>query len=44
MPSDRIWPTLAKVANLIGIVWALLALGVLGYFLSLGIQVIRHGG
>lgn len=44
MPSNGIWPTLAKVANLIGLVWALVALGVLGYFLSLGIQLIRHGG
>lgn len=44
MPSNGIWPTLAKVANLIGIVWALVALGVLGYFLSLGIQLVRHGG
>jgi hypothetical protein len=44
MPSSGIWPTLGKVANVIGIVWALVALGVLGYFASLGIQVVRHGG
>ncbi len=44
MPSDRIWPTLAKVANLIGIVWAVAALSVLGYFLILGIQLVRRGG
>lgn len=44
MPSDRIWPTLAKVANFIGIVWALAGLGVLGYFVSLGIQLVRRGG
>jgi len=44
MPSDRIWRTLGKAANLIGIVWALAALGVLGYFLSLGIQLLRRGG
>ena len=28
MPSDGIWPTLAKVANAIGGIWALAALGV----------------
>jgi hypothetical protein len=44
MPSNGIWPTLAKVANVIGIVWALVALALLGYFASLGIQVVRHGG
>lgn len=44
MPSDRMWPMLAKVANIIGIVWALAALGLLGYFASLGIQIVRHGG
>ncbi len=44
MPSDQIWRTLGKVANVIGIVWALAALGFLAYFLSLGIQVVRHGG
>ncbi len=44
MPSDRIWPTLVKVANVIGLVWGLAALGMLGYYLSLGIQVVRHGG
>jgi hypothetical protein len=31
MPSDGIWRTLAKVANLIGILWALAAVGLLGY-------------
>jgi hypothetical protein len=44
MSSNGVWPTLAKVANLIGIVWAVAALSVLGYFLSLGIRLIRHGG
>ena len=44
MPSGGIWPTLAKVANAIGVIWALAALGVLGYFANLGIQVLRHGG
>ena len=32
MPSHGIWPTLGKIANVIGIVWALVALGVLGYY------------
>jgi hypothetical protein len=44
MPSDGIWPTLAKVASAIGVIWALAALGVLGYFAILGIEVLRHGG
>ena len=44
MPSDGIWPTLAKVANAIGVVWALAAFGLLGYFASLGLQVLHHGG
>ena len=44
MSSDGTWQILAKVANAIGVLWALAALGVLGYFASLGIQVLRHGG
>jgi hypothetical protein len=44
MPFDGIWPTLAKVANAIGVIWVLMALGVLGYFANLGIQVLQHGG
>jgi hypothetical protein len=44
MPSDRIWRGLEQFANVIGIVGALVALGVIGYFASLGIQAMRHGG
>jgi hypothetical protein len=44
MPSDGTWRTLTKVANVIGVVWALAALGLLGYFASLGVQILRHGG
>jgi hypothetical protein len=44
MPSDQVWRILGKVANVIGIVWVLAALGFLGYFVSLGLQVVRHGG
>jgi hypothetical protein len=44
MPSDGTWQILAKVANAIGVIWALAALGVLGYFANLGIQALRHGG
>ena len=44
MPSDRIWRGLERLANVIGIVGALVALGVIGYFVSLGVQVVRHGG
>ncbi|HEY7651175.1 MAG TPA: hypothetical protein VIG07_00030 [Methylomirabilota bacterium] len=44
MPSDGIWRGLERVANIIGIVGALVALGVIGYFASLGIQLVRHGG
>ena len=44
MPSSGIWRALALVANVIGIVGALAALGLVGYFASLGIQLVRHGG
>ena len=44
MPSHGIWPILGKIANVIGIVWALVALGVLGYFVSLSIPLVRGGG
>ncbi|MGH7314824.1 MAG: hypothetical protein ACREJS_01055 [Candidatus Rokuibacteriota bacterium] len=43
MPSDRIWRSLERLANIIGIVAALAALGILGYFATLGIQLMRHG-
>jgi hypothetical protein len=44
MPADGIWRTLGRVANVIGIIVAVAALGLLGYLASLGIQVLRHGG
>ena len=44
MPADRIWRTLERLAKVIGIVGALVALGLVGYFASLGIQLLRHGG
>lgn len=42
MPSDRAWRGLERLANLIGIVAALAALGLVGYFASLGILLVRH--
>ena len=44
MPADGIWRTLGRLANVIEIVGALVALGLVGYFASLGIQIVRHGG
>lgn len=44
MANDARWRAAARVANVIGIVVALGALGLLGYFASLGIQVMRVGG
>jgi hypothetical protein len=44
MAADGIWRTLGRLANVIGIVGALVALGLVGYFASLGIQLLRHGG
>ena len=44
MPADGIWRTLGRVANVIGIIMAVAALGLIGYLASLGIQVLRHGG
>ena len=41
MPSD--WRGLVRFTNIIWVVWLLLALGVLGYFAGLGIQILRHG-
>lgn len=43
MPLDGMWRTLERLANVIGIVGALVALGLVGYFASLGIQLVRHG-
>ena len=44
MPSGGLWRILGRVANIIGIIVALVALGLVGYFASLGIQLMRHGG
>ncbi len=41
MPSDR--RGLVRFANIVWVVWLLLILGILGYFASLGIQILRHG-
>jgi ABC-type uncharacterized transport system substrate-binding protein len=41
MPSD--WRGLVRFTSIIWVVWLLLALGVLGYFASLGLQILRHG-
>jgi hypothetical protein len=42
MPSD--WRGLVRFTNIVWAVWLLLTLVVLGYFASLGIQALRHGG
>ena len=44
MPTDGIWRAVARVANVIGIIVALAALGLVGYFATLGLQLMRHGG
>lgn len=44
MATDARWRAAARVANLVGIVVALGALVLLGYFASLGIQVMRASG
>ena len=44
MPLDGIWRTLGRVANIIGIIGALVALGLVGYFASLGLQLMRPSG
>jgi hypothetical protein len=44
MPTDGLWRIVAQIANLIGVVAALVALGLVGYFASLGLQLVRHGG
>lgn len=43
MPPDRIQRVLVRLANILGVVWLLVALGVLGYFVSLGLQLVRQG-
>ena len=44
MAGAPIWTILRRVAGVIGAVVALVALGLVGYFASLGIQLARHGG
>ena len=44
MSTDGIWRTLGRLANVIGIVGALVALGLIGYFANLGFRLVRHGG
>jgi hypothetical protein len=44
MSASGIWRALGLVANVIGIIVAVAALGLIGYLASLGIQVLRHGG
>ncbi|MGH7400672.1 MAG: hypothetical protein ACRELW_24370, partial [Candidatus Rokuibacteriota bacterium] len=41
MPSERIWRSLERFANVIGILVVLAALGRLSYFASLGIHLVR---
>jgi hypothetical protein len=43
MPADGAWRILERLANVIEIVGAFVALGLVGYFASLGIQLVRHG-
>jgi hypothetical protein len=42
--TDRIWRTLARVANIVGIIVAIAALGLIGYYASLGLQLMRPSG
>jgi hypothetical protein len=44
MSETGIWAILGRLASVIGVVVALVALGLVGYFASLGIQLARHGG
>ena len=44
MALDGTWRTLGRAANIIGIVGALVALGLVGYFACLALQLVRHGG
>jgi hypothetical protein len=41
MPSD--WRGLVRFTNIVWVVWFLLALGILGYFASLAIPILRQG-
>jgi hypothetical protein len=44
MASNGIWRTLERVANVIGIIWVLAALGLLGYFARMGLALLHHAG
>ena len=44
MPADGIWRILGRLANVIGIIVAVAALGLIGYLASLGLQLMRRGG
>jgi hypothetical protein len=44
MPTAGIWRTLTRVANVIGTIVAVAALGLIGYLASLGLQLMRRGG
>lgn len=40
MASDRTWAKLEKVANVVGIVWVLASVALLGYFVSLAARIV----
>jgi hypothetical protein len=42
MPANGIWRTLGQLANVIGIIVAVAALGLIGYLASLGLQLMRQ--
>ena len=44
MSTAGIWRTLGRRANIIGIIVAVAALGLIGYLASLGLQLMRRGG
>ena len=43
MPANGIWRILGRLANVIGVIVAVAALGLIGYFASLGLQLMRRG-
>ncbi|HEY7436737.1 MAG TPA: hypothetical protein VIE41_16475 [Methylomirabilota bacterium] len=43
MPATGIWRTLERLANVIGVIVSLAALGLVGYFASLGLHLMRAG-
>jgi hypothetical protein len=44
MPADKIWRTMERLANVIGVIVSVAALGLIGYLASLGLQLMRRGG